>query len=517
MGNNCTCLNNITSLCSEDLSRAGNNDGLTNYINNNPKRNLDNYDNSDKNDPMISQVNTTNDINSINSNQIPKKKKNEKNKKNNNTKNSKNKNNKSNNNKKVIVSNDISKNKNNKNNTDNNNLKVIENKNKNFEQFCDSKKGQQMSNDSNNDSYQLCLKLHKYFLKIVKKKSFLKNIKKYKEHGDTLFNSCVKTIYKTNETLSKCEQACKIKYSQNSYKEFYPNITPEEEEKMKYIPDESKTIDNTIIINYKNSEDNSSKINGINDITSIYKGKADIYNIPNGYGVKYYKMGIKQEGYWKDGIQIGWSQSIDQQGNIVIGPFIEGKATGKGVKYSFSTNTLYKGDLVQNKKEGKGEEISSEGKFVGNYINDKKNGEGKMVYSLSGDIYEGNYKDDLFDGKGHYIWKISGQEYTGEYKNGLMHGKGLYEWSEGEFYRGTFINGKKEGNGEMHWADGRSFIGPFVNGRPQGIGIFDNGMNYKGEMEFIDGRLNRDYLSKKYRGSESNSLQSSLDRNDNYL
>ena len=140
-----------------------------------------------------------------------------------------------------------------------------------------------------------------------------------------------------------------------------------------------------------------------------------------------------------------------------------------------------------------------------------------MIFSLSGDIYEGNYKDDLFDGKGHYIWKISGQEYTGEYKNGLMHGKGLYEWSEGEFYRGSFINGKKEGNGEMHWADGRSFIGPFVNGRPQGIGIFDNGINYKGEMEFIDGKLNRDYLTKKYRGSESNSLQSSLDKNDSYL
>ena len=140
-----------------------------------------------------------------------------------------------------------------------------------------------------------------------------------------------------------------------------------------------------------------------------------------------------------------------------------------------------------------------------------------MIFALSGDIYEENYKDDLFDGKGHYKYNMSGQEYTGEYKNGLIHGKGLYEWSEGEFYRGNFVNGKKEGNGEMHWADGRSFIGPFINGRPQGIGIFDNGLNYKGEMEFIDGKLNRDYLSKKYRGSESNSLQSSLDRNDNYL
>ena len=186
---------------------------------------------------------------------------------------------------------------------------------------------------------------------------FFKKIKRYKEQGDTLFNNCVKTIYKANETLSKCEQACKIKYSQNGYKQFYPNITPEEEEKkMKYIPNESKTIDNTIIINYQN-EDNSSKINGINDISWIFKGQANIYNIPNGFGVKYTKNGSKQEGYWKDGQQLGWSQSIDQQGNMLMGPFVDGKVTGRGVKYSFLNNNYYKGDLVQNKKEGKGEEI----------------------------------------------------------------------------------------------------------------------------------------------------------------
>ena len=58
MGNNCSCLNDITSLCSEDLSRAGNNGGVTNYTL------------ADKYDPI-------NDINSINSNQkiVTKKKK----------------------------------------------------------------------------------------------------------------------------------------------------------------------------------------------------------------------------------------------------------------------------------------------------------------------------------------------------------------------------------------------------------------------------------------------------------
>ena len=57
--------------------------------------------------------------------------------------------------------------------------------------------------------------------------------------------------------------------------------------------------------------------------------------MPNGYVVKYVKNGSNQEGYWKEGQLTGWSQSIDFQGNISIGPFIDGKMTGKGIKYSF--------------------------------------------------------------------------------------------------------------------------------------------------------------------------------------
>ena len=135
-----------------------------------------------------------------------------------------------------------------------------------------------------------------------------------------------------------------------------------------------------------------------------------------------------------------------------------------------------------------------------------------MIYKLSGDIYEGEYKNDLFDGNGHYIWKTSGQEYKGEYKNGLMNGKGLFEWAEGEFYRGNFVNGKKEGTGELHMGNGRSFIGPFANGRPNGIGVYDNGINFKGEMEFIDGKMNLDYIRRRY---STNSLKSFDSNNSN--
>ena len=504
MGSTCSCLNNMTSGFSEDLSQRGNTRITTNYINNNPKIDITNNSLSYKFDSKISQMNSNIDKNN-NSNLLNLSK-----------------------NKKIrkinkLNSNEVNKiNKNNNNNmklnnyNKENNSKIIENIK--FEEFFNSKKGKEMEKQINNNaSYQICFKLHKYFVKLLKKKLYSKNIKKYKQKGDKLFENYERLIYEKNKILSKSEQSCKIKYKKDGYKQFYPNISLIEEENMIYIPNKSTIIDNTIIIIYINEEEKSRNKEDILGISWIYKGQADINNLPNGYGVKYTQNGNKKEGYWKDGQLTGWSQSIDSEGNILMGPFIYGAITGKGIKYSFINNIFYKGDIVDNKKEGKGEELSNEGKFIGNFSNDKKNGEGKMIYSLSGDTYEGNYKDDLFNGEGHYIYKMSGQEYKGEYLNGLMHGKGLYEWSEGEYYKGYFVKGKKEGEGEMHWADGRSFIGPFVNGRPEGIGIFDNGINYKGEMEFIDGKLNRNYLIKKCEGSEYNSLQNSIDKNESYL
>ena len=44
--------------------------------------------------------------------------------------------------------------------------------------------------------------------------------------------------------------------------------------------------------------------------------------------------------------------------------------------------------------------------------------------------------------------------------------------------------------------NGRSYIGPFVNGRPNGIGIFDNGINFKGEVEFADGKMDINFMKR---------------------
>ena len=136
-----------------------------------------------------------------------------------------------------------------------------------------------------------------------------------------------------------------------------------------------------------------------------------------------------------------------------------------------------------------------------------------MIYKLTGDEYEGDYKNDLFDDKGHYIWKETGQQYDVDYKNVLMHGKGLFEYSESEYYKGDFAKGKKEGEGELYMWNGRSFIGPFVNGRPNGVGIFDNGINFKGEIEFNDGKMNINYKKQKYEKSNINTTTENENNN----
>ena len=378
----------------------------------------------------------------------------------------------------------------------------------NFNKFFNSQKGQEMILKMDEPQNKICITLHKYFVSLITRRKFKKNIKYYKQEGEILLQKCLDIIYKSNPNLKKLENVKEVKYTPDGFLKYYSD--PKDLEKMKFDP-KKESFDNCIIIFYE--EDNSSSLE---NMIWIFKGQVNKKGEPHGFGEKIYKNGKKETGYWKEGEMYGWGMRIDNNKNIFIGPFYGDKGiTGLGEKFTWKKKVLYRGEFIDGEKSGKGEENSNEGNFVGNFYHDKKNGKGKMIYKISGDIYEGDYKNDLFDGKGHYIWKTTGQEYTGDYKNGLMHGKGLYEWSEGEFYRGDFVNGKKEGEGELHWGNGRTYIGPFVNGRPHGIGIYDNGINFQGEMEFIDGKMNINYMKRKITNSSISTINVNENNDDN--
>ena len=544
MGNEiCSCLNNLTGLDSEDLSREGNEDNTTKKLKKKPKVVLKRKDSLDSTEPFQSQKeketistnmnseykNTLTSHHQTQKKQENKKKLNSKQKNNPENINNINNNNINNNNKNnnIIEDNNIknnNKNKVNKNSGNNNNKNEIKNKNEkkvdlekilnreqmvseNFNKFFNSEKGQEMILNMSETKNKMCITLHKYFVSLITRRKYKKNIKYFQEEKISLFQKCLEIIYNANPNLKKLENISPIKYTPDGFKKYYPEA--KDQEKMKFDP-KNESFDNCIIITYE--EDNSSSIE---KMLWIYKGQVNQVGSPHGFGEKIFKNGIKITGYFKEGEVYGWCMEIGIE-DIYIGPFFDNKkVTGWGEKFSLKKKAVYKGEFIDGEKNGKGEEDSNEGIFVGNYYHDKKNGKGKMIYKISGDVYEGDYKNDLFDGKGHYIWKMTGQQYTGDYKNGLMHGKGLLEYSEGEYYKGDFVNGIKEGEGELHMGNGRSFIGPFVNGRPNGIGIFDNGFNFKGEIEFIDGKMNINYMKKKYGNSEISNNNEAVNNNSN--
>ena len=554
----CTCLNNLMDMDSEDLSREQNentdNNNTKKKVNKKPKVVLNRKDSLDSENPFQSgreKDSISTNINSEYKNtltnhnqqtqreQTNQKKQNIKNNinNNNNNNNNNNRNNNSNNNitnsnnnltNKKTINNNSSNNTSNNNinrNSKNNNIKKEEKIKKpsidfdkilnrdqmvseNFNKFFNSQQGQEMILNMDDTKNKICVTLHKYFVSLITRRKYKKNLKYFQEEKKSLFQKCLDIIYNSNPNLQKLEKISPLKYTSDGYMKYYPE--QKDQEKMKFDP-QKESFDNCILINYE--EDDSSSLD---KMLWIYSGQVNKIGLPHGLGEKIFKNGIKQKGYWKSGEMCGWGMILDAYGTIFMGPFFDGKGvTGLGEKFSLRKKAYYKGEFMDGEKSGKGEEDSNEGYFVGNYYHDKKNGKGKMKYKLSGDEYEGDYKNDLFDGQGHYIWKMTGQQYTGDYKAGMMHGKGLFEYSEGEYYKGDFVNGKKEGEGELHMGNGRSYIGPFVNGRPNGIGIFDNGINFKGEVEFAEGKMDINFIKKKYIDKDNKNIDNEKNNKEN--
>ena len=73
----------------------------------------------------------------------------------------------------------------------------------------------------------------------------------------------------------------------------------------------------------------------------------------------------------------------------------------------------------------------------------------------------------------------------------------MYRINEEEYYKGEYKDGIKEGKGEMHFTKGKRYVGPFSKGKPHGIGYYDNGHGFRGEVEFIYGRINKSYRPSK--------------------
>ena len=241
---------------------------------------------------------------------------------------------------------------------------------------------------------------------------------------------------------------------------------------------------------------------GILTINSVKKNKNQINNIKTfninsltGKGSLYLQNGKKFEGNFINGELNGWCRYISDKAVCYEGLFIDGVLNGKGEIITINENRkkyIYKGDIINFKKEGIGIEKTNDYNYEGEFHNDIKHGKGKIIfYNNNSESYEGDFKNGDITGKGFYIWKNK-HTYLGDFLRGKMHGKGIYKWPDGNVYEGEYIYGIKEGYGEFKWNDGRIYKGPFKNGKQHGKGkltvngttfdaVFEKG-KYMGEL-----------------------------------
>ena len=140
-----------------------------------------------------------------------------------------------------------------------------------------------------------------------------------------------------------------------------------------------------------------------------YRGEYIENNIPHGLGNLIYNDEEK---------------ILNYSFEFICGEFDQGIANGK-CKIKWSDDEYYDGDVVDNKRTGKG------------------------FYKFAcGTTYTGDFIDGKRTGKGIYNW-TNGSSYEGEIINDIKNGKGCYKTDEGKIYKGNFINGLLEGLAEI--------------------------------------------------------------------
>ena len=312
-----------------------------------------------------------------------------------------------------------------------------------------------------------------------------------------LMNESIETINKIErnfipKSLIKSEKLFVNPFFEDNWKKFYPESVKDINDLLPKNDNINKNKNNYLITTkcllskYKCKD---SLYKGTLHINDFSKNKEDNnYNINNltGKGTLYIRGGKKYEGNFLHGKLNGWCRYINSRGVCYEGLFISGVLNGKGEIIKIDENRrryIYKGDIKNFKKEGKGEEKTSDYSYEGEFLNDVKNGKGKIYYNNNGDFYEGDFTNGQITGKGFYVWKNK-HTYLGDFLGGKMHGKGLYKWTDGNEYEGEYINNIKEGEGVFKWKDGRIYKGTFVNGRPHGRGVLTvNGITFDAIFE----------------------------------
>ena len=131
----------------------------------------------------------------------------------------------------------------------------------------------------------------------------------------------------------------------------------------------------------------------------------------------------------------------------------------------------YYGDLVGDKRHGKGELYHKSGTYCyGTFVEDRFEGQGIFVWP-NGDIYKGDFVNNSFNGRG-VLYCHNGEIYDGEFMNDCRHGQGILYYKDDSRFNGYFVRNKKHGPGVKFYANGDMFEGNYSNDHRDGKGYF---------------------------------------------
>ncbi len=170
------------------------------------------------------------------------------------------------------------------------------------------------------------------------------------------------------------------------------------------------------------------------------------------------------------------------------GEFRDGKKQGKGV-YIWANNDRFEGDFSNDQASGKGKwEFASGDSYTGDVLNAVMVGKGVLV-AKNGDRYEGLFADGKPHGQGTYVF-ANGDKFEGGMVAGKMSGKGTYTNKRGDRLVVPFVDGVPNGNGTYEFANGDRYVGDIQNGALTGKGEYFHSDGQRSEGSYINGLLN---------------------------
>jgi hypothetical protein len=216
------------------------------------------------------------------------------------------------------------------------------------------------------------------------------------------------------------------------------------------------------------------------------------------------------------------------------GDLVDGIRHGKG-ELTFVNGDTYEGAFVQGFRQGHGVFTSHHGTRVydGEWKRSERHGVGKERWLASGDRYEGEYQHDVFHGKGVLARGSSKSKYDGEFQNGRRHGYGRMEFAAAAtasvaggalkkiigaamasgsgqqstglaVYAGSWKDGRMHGEGKYTRADGSFYEGSWRDGLAHGFGkelVMATGEIYEGTwhagLRHGDGAVTRNGARRK--------------------